>query len=156
MKGNANLVDLLNKNLADEFTAVHQYTTHAAIARNWGYDGLAHYFQSRADEEMEHSRELIDRILFLEYKPVVNILNEINVAYEVPTQLANDRAAELLAIKSYNEAIEFAVTVRDNSTRSLLEEILNDEIRHIDEIENYQQQIQQMTLQIFLSTQRNK
>lgn len=153
MKGNSGLVDLLNKNLADEFTAAHQYTAHAGIARNWGYNALADYFQSRADEENEHTRELIDRILFLEFKPIVTKLNDINVAYEVPAQFENDRASELAAIKSYNEAIKFAVEVGDNSTRSLLEEILNDEIRHIDEIENYQAQIKQMTLQSFLSTQ---
>jgi bacterioferritin len=153
MKGSSILVDALNENLANEFTAVQQYLVHAGIARNFGYDGLATYIQARADEEREHSQRLIDRILFLEYKPVVATLNAIHIGYDVPTQFANDHAAELIAIKGYNDAIKLAVEVGDNSTRSYLEEILNDEIAHINNIEDYQAQIRQMTLQIFLNTQ---
>ena len=57
------------------------------------------------------------------------------------------------AIKSYNEAIVLAGEVRDYATREILEKILKDEDRHIDQIEELQDQIQQMSLQIFLSTQ---
>ena len=153
MKGNPRLIEALNKNLIDEFTAVQQYITHAAIARNWGYKGLADYLQKRADEEREHSQQLIDRILFLEGKPVVAKLNLVNAAYDIPAQFANDHDAEMTAVAGYNDAIKIAVEVGDNSTRSLLEEILNDEIAHIDAIENYQTQINQMTLAIFLNTQ---
>lgn len=41
----------------------------------------------------------------------------------------------------------------DFATQEILEDILNDEDRHLDEIEELQDQIEQMTLQIFLSTQ---
>jgi bacterioferritin len=57
------------------------------------------------------------------------------------------------AIKSYNEAIILAGEVKDYATREILEKILKDEDRHIDQIEELQDQIQQMTLQIFLSIQ---
>ena len=153
MKGNPKLIDALNANLANEFTAVQQYIVHAGIAKNWGYFGLADYIQKRADEEREHSQQLIDRILFLEYKPIVMNLNTINIAYEIPAQFDFDHAAEMIAIKGYNDAIKLAVEVGDNDTRALLEEILGDEVKHLDNIENYQQQIKQLTLQIFLSTQ---
>ncbi|MFH1417603.1 MAG: ferritin-like domain-containing protein [Planctomycetota bacterium] len=64
-----------------------------------------------------------------------------------------DHQAEADAIKAYNEAVALATSVADNATRELLEEILVDEDRHIDEIEERQDQIQQMGEQLFLSTQ---
>jgi bacterioferritin len=67
--------------------------------------------------------------------------------------LDNDHAAEAGAIKAYNEAIKLAGDVNDFATREILEEILNDEDRHIDEIEELQDQIGHMTLPVFLSTQ---
>lgn len=156
MQGNPRLIDALNQNLVNEFTAVQQYITHAAICRNWGYDDLANYIQKRAKEERQHSQQLIDRILFLEGKPVVTKLNTIYVACEILMQFNYDHAAELTAITGYNDAIKLAVDVGDNSTRSYLEEILNDEINHINDIENYQAQINQMTLPTWLVTQVKK
>lgn len=153
MKGNAALIDMLNKNLVDEFSTSQQYLLHSYIADNWGYSKLASYLKERSDEEREHATELMDRILFLEGKPVVNKLLNVNTSYDIKQQFDLDLAAELGAVKSYNEAIKKAVEVGDNSTRSLLKEILNDEIKHIDDIENYQQQIKQMTFQIWLQTQ---
>jgi bacterioferritin len=77
----------------------------------------------------------------------------MSIGADVPKQLAGDRGLEMGAIKSYNEAIVLAGEVRDYATREILEKILKDEDRHIDQIEELQDQIQQMTLQIFLSTQ---
>lgn len=57
------------------------------------------------------------------------------------------------AIKSYNNAIILAGKVKDYATREILEKILIDEDRHIDQIEELQDQISQMSLQIFLTTQ---
>ena len=75
------------------------------------------------------------------------------IGADVPKQLAGDRGLEMGAIKSYNEAIILAGEVKDYATREILEKILKDEDRHIDQIEELQDQIEQMTLQIFLSTQ---
>ena len=75
------------------------------------------------------------------------------IGADVPKQLAGDRGLEMGAIKSYNEAIILAGEVKDYATREILEKILKDEDRHIDQIEELQDQIQQMSLQIFLSIQ---
>ncbi len=68
-------------------------------------------------------------------------------------QLANDNEAETGAIAAYNNAIALAGEVKDFATRDLLQEILNDEDAHMDGIEALQNQIQQMSLQVFLTTQ---
>ena len=153
MKGNDKLIDTLNSLLADELTAINQYMVHSEMSSNWGYNKLHDHFEKRAIDEMKHSEKLIGRILFLEGIPVVSNLRKISIGPEVPKQLANDHASEKDAIKAYNEAIKLAGDVPDFATRELLESILKDEDRHIDDIEMLLDQINQMGIQMFLSTQ---
>lgn len=153
MKGNDKLLETLNSLLADELTAINQYMVHAEMCDNWGYEKLHEHFQKRAIDEMKHAERLIARILFLEGTPIVDKLRSLSIGSTVPKQFAGDHQAEAEAVKAYNEAISLATTVADNATRELLEEILVDEDRHIDEIEEKQDQIQQMGEQLFLSAQ---
>jgi bacterioferritin len=153
MKGNPKLIETLNALLADELTAINQYMVHSEMAHNWGYEKLHQHFEKRAIDEMKHAEILIGRILFLEGSPTVSKYNKMSIGADVPKQLAGDRGLEMGAIKSYNEAILLAGELKDYATRQILEKILQDEDRHIDQIEELQDQIQQMTLQIFLTTQ---
>lgn len=153
MKGDTKLIETLNSLLADELTAINQYMVHAEMAGNWGYGKLHEHLQKRSVTEMRHAETLIERILFLEGTPVVSNLRSIHIGAEVPAQLANDLQAELGAIKAYNAAIKLAGDANDFATRELLEDILKDEDRHVEEIEERQDQIRQMTLGVFLSAQ---
>jgi len=122
------------------------------MAEAWGYKKLHEAFEKRAIDEMKHAEALIGRILFLEGTPTVSKLNKMMIGADVPKQLAGDRALEMGAVKAYNEAIILAGEVKDFATRQILEKILGDEDKHIDQIEEMQDQIQQMSLQIFLTT----
>ncbi len=153
MKGNAKLIETLNALLADELTAVSQYMVHAGMSENWGYERLHEHFEKRAIDEMKHAEKLIGRVLFLEGTPVVSRLLDMHIGPEVPSQLKNDHLAEEGAIKAYNAAIVLAGDVADFATREVLEDILKDEDRHIDKIEELQDQISHMTLPMFLSIQ---
>jgi bacterioferritin len=153
MKGNPKLIDTLNSLLADELTAINQYIVHAEMCEDWGYGKLHKSIEKRAIDEMKHAEKLIGRILFLEGTPIVSNLNKIHIGSEVPKQVENDRVAEVDAIKAYNDAIVLAGELLDYATRDILVQILNDEDRHMDEIEELQDQIKQMTLPIFLTTQ---
>ena len=152
MKGNPKLIATLNDLLADELTAINQYMVHSEMAEAWGYKKLHEAFEKRAIDEMKHAEVLIGRILFLEGTPTVSKLNKMMIGADVPKQLAGDRALEMGAVKAYNEAIILAGEVKDFATRQILEKIFGDEDKHIDQIEEMQDQIQQMTLQIFLTT----
>ncbi len=66
---------------------------------------------------------------------------------------ANDHEAELDAVKRYNEGIQVCGDAKDFATREILEHILNDEDNHVNNIEEAQDQITQMGIQVFLSTQ---
>jgi bacterioferritin len=153
LKGNEKLINVLNALLADELTAINQYMVHSEMCDSWGYEKLHKHFEKRAIDEMKHAEKLIGRILFLEGIPVVTNLNKIAIGSTVDKQLENDRNAETDAIKAYNEAIALAGEVKDFATRDILQQILNDEDDHMDAIEELQDQIKQMSLQIFLTTQ---
>ncbi len=153
MKGNAKLVNALNTRLSEEMTAINQYLVHAEMLEDWGYERLARKVKARAITEMKHADKLIERILFLEGRPVVSKLGAIHIGAEVPEQLANDLAAEMDAVKKYNQTIKLAVEVGDNATKEILASILNDEDAHVDELEEVQGQVEQMGLGLFLTTQ---
>ena len=153
MQGDPRLIEALNALLADELAAINQYIVHAEMCEDWGYGKLHESFEKRSIQEMKHAEILIGRILFLGGKPIVTELNNINIGEDVPKQLEFDRAAEERAIKAYNDAIALAGEVGDNATRDILVQILNDEDRHMDELEELLDQIEQMSLPIFLTTQ---
>ena len=153
MKGNDKVIEAMNSLLADELTAVSQYIVHGEICENWGYGKLHALSQKRAIDEMKHAEKLIARILFLEGKPVVSNLRKMTISDEVAKQFENDRGLELGAVKGYNDAIALCMKVGDNATKEILDDILMDEDRHVDEIEEKQDQMTQMGNGVFLSTQ---
>jgi bacterioferritin len=146
-------LELLNARLSEELTAINQYIVHSEMCANWGYDRLHDAIEKRAIQEMKHAEKLIARILFLEGRPVVNRLNQVEVGPDVPTQFANDLVAECGAVKVYNGNIKQASELGDNGTRELLESILKDEEGHVDWLEAQRDQIQQMGVQNYLATQ---
>ena len=154
MKGNEKLLKTLNALLADELAAINQYMVHAEMCESWGYSKLHELIQARAITEMKHGEKLIGRILFLEGKPVVSKLSNIDIGDDVPKMMAFDLAAEMRAIKAYNAAIKLATDVGDNATKEILDGILGDEDGHVDEIEEQRDQIEQMGIAIYLSTKR--
>jgi bacterioferritin len=153
MKGDPKLIESLNYLLAGELTAISQYIVHAEMCEDWGYGKLHESFEKRAIEEMKHAEMLIGRILFLEGRPIVSELNKMHIGAEIPKQVENDRLAEENTIRDYNEAIALAGELKDYATRDILVNILNDEDRHMDELEELGDQIEQMGLPIFLTTQ---
>jgi len=153
MKGNEKILETLNLLLTDELTAINQYMVQSEMCADWGYKKLHEAIEKRAIDEMKHAEKLIGRIIFLEGKPVVSNLNKINIGATVDAQHKNDHEAEETAIKAYNDAIRLAVDLGDNGTRDLLEEILEDEEEHIDWIESQLDQIEQMSLQVYLGEQ---
>ncbi|MBW2451475.1 MAG: bacterioferritin [Deltaproteobacteria bacterium] len=153
MKGNKSLIDALNERLSEELSAINQYFVHAEMCEDWGYGILHSAIKQRSIQEMKHAEKLIERILFLEGKPIVSKLGPITIGKKVEEMLQKDWNSEADAIKKYNETIKLAVEVGDNGTKTILEEILKDEEGHIDWLEEQQDQIEQMGIQCYLSDQ---
>ncbi len=153
MKGNDKVLAKLNDLLADELTAINQYMVHSEMCDNWGYGKLHELAEKRAIQEMKHAEKLIGRILFLEGIPIVSDLKKIHIGADVPKQHENDRQSEEGAIKSYNDGIKLCSDLGDNGTRDFLQNILNDEEAHIDELEEQLDQISQLGVQNYLVEQ---
>jgi len=153
MKGQQEVLDKLNKLLSEELTAINQYFLHAEMCGDWGYSKLHERIEQRSIQEMKHAEMLMERILFLEGKPIVSELNEIKIGDTVMNQLTNDQGAEQGAIKMYNEAVSLTTKLGDNGTKVLVESILTDEEGHLDWIEEQLDQIDQMGYENYLLNQ---
>jgi bacterioferritin len=156
MKGEKKIIDALNDRLAEELGAINQYFVHGEMCEDWGYDTLHDQIKQRSIQEMKHAEKLIERILFLEGRPIVSKLGPITIGKKVEEMHQKDWNAEDDAIKKYNATIKLASELGDNGTKTLLEEILKDEEDHIDWIEEQQDQIEQMGVQLYLSEQRGE
>ena len=150
MKGNVKVIEELNRELADELTAVSQYMVHSSMCSNWGYEKLHQAIEKRAIDEMKHAEMLIDRILFLEGAPIVNHLNKMVIGSKVEEQLQNDKASEIGAINAYNASVRLATDLGDNGTADMFKSILKDEEAHLDWLEAQLDQIDQMGIQNYL------
>jgi bacterioferritin len=153
MKGNEKIIEVLNQLLADELTAISQYMVHAEMCENWGYDKLHSAIEKQAFDEMHHAEWLIQRIIFLEGKPIVSKLNPIKIGNSVLEIINNDQDAELMAVRAYNNGVRLAHEVDDQATGDLLMTILKMEEGHVNWAETQRSQIEQIGLEGFLSVQ---
>jgi len=150
VKGDAKLLEVLNKLLAEELTAINQFMLHSEMCDNWGYERLHKAIEKQAVDEMRHAESLIARILFLEGMPTVSQLNPMRIGKTVREVIHNDLDVEYEAVKSCNDAIKAALVAADDGTRDLLTRTLTDEERHVDWGEA---QRDQMGLENFLAIQ---
>jgi bacterioferritin len=135
MKGDAGVIDYLNKALRSELTAISQYWLHYRLQDNWGYGKLAEKSRKESIEEMNHADKLIDRIIFLEGHPNLQTLDPLRIGESPRETLDCDLAAELDAIALYKEARDYCEKVRDYVSKNLFEELLADEEGHTDYLE---------------------
>jgi bacterioferritin len=153
MKGNKELITVLNSLLADELTVINQYMVQSEMCSNWGYGKLHKAIRKQAMDEMLHAEWLIGRIIFFEGVPTVSKLNPIKVGKTVSEIISNNDNTELDVVSSYNDAIKLAREVDDQGTLELLTKILIMEEGHVDWAEKQRAQIDQMGIEFYLSSQ---
>lgn len=153
MKGNPQVIELLNARLSEELAAISQYMVHAGMCANWGYARLAAALEDHAKQEMRHTERLIARVIFLEGVPSVARVGPIRLGQSVQDMVINDHHGELEAVHGYNEGIELCTRLADNGTRELLQEILQDEEGHVDWLEAQRDQLEHMGVANYLALQ---
>ncbi len=153
MKGNAEVIQILNEVLTWELTSVNQYFLGSKICANWGYLRLHAYLRKESIDEMKHADVLIERVLFLEGLPNVQKLEKIQIADSVPGQLAADKQLEDHAIARLNKGIARCRELADVGSAELLEHILVSEEAHLDWIETQLTLIQQIGEAHYLAQQ---
>jgi bacterioferritin len=153
MKGDADVIELLNELLTHELTAINQYFVHAKMCGNWGYAKLAKKKREESIDEMRHADWVIDRILYLGGVPNMQRLFPVRVGETVPEQHEVDLELELEACERLNRGIALARDRGDNGTRSLLERILTSEEESIDWLEAQLHVIQEIGKERYLAQQ---
>jgi bacterioferritin len=123
MKGNAEVIKVLNEVLRKELTGINQYFIHSKMCKNWGYEVLAEVAWKESIEEMKHADQIIERILFLEGIPNLTAYDKINVGSSVKQQLENDLGLEEGALLVLKGGIKNCFDAGDNASRELLEHI---------------------------------
>ncbi|HEU5017207.1 MAG TPA: bacterioferritin [Pseudolabrys sp.] len=135
MKGDARVIEYLNKGLRSELTAVNQYWLHYRLLDNWGLNRLAKKWREESIEEMRHADRFVDRIIFLEGFPNMQTLDPLRIGQNVKEIIDADLASEVSARALYREAAEYCLDAKDNPTKDLFELLMADEEGHIDFLE---------------------
>jgi bacterioferritin len=135
MKGDAKVIDYLNRALRSELTAVSQYWLHFRLQEDWGLAHMAKKSREESIEEMQHADKLIARIIFLEGHPNLQKLDPLRIGQDVKECLECDLAAEREAADLYREARGYCHSVSDYVSMQLFQELLADEEGHIDFLE---------------------
>ena len=135
MKGDAKVIQFLNKALGNELVAINQYFLHSRILGDWGLSKLAEKEYEESIDEMKHADQLTQRILFLEGLPNMQDLGKLSIGENTREILECDLGLEHIACPDLKEGIAYCESVGDFPSRNLLSSILDSEEEHVDWLE---------------------
>ncbi len=151
MRGNDEIIEVLNEVLTAELTAINQYFLHAKMMENWGLTRLGEHTRAESIDEMRHAEQITDRVLFFEGVPNFTRYLPLRVGETVPAQFKTDLELEYAAVERLNRGVALCREAGDNGSRELLEGILVSEEEHIDWLETQLEAIEQVGTENYLA-----
>lgn len=126
-------IELLNKAISDELSAVHQYMYFHFHCDDQGYDLLAGLFRRTAIEEMLHIEHLAERILFLKGEVELKASEDVKKVHDVKAMLEMASDMETSSARDYNNWANECASNADSVSKKLFESLVEDEERHFDQ-----------------------
>ena len=126
-------IELLNKAIADELFAVHQYMYFHFHCDDQGYDLLAGLFKRTAIQEMVHVERLAERILFLKGEVEMKTAEEVQKIRDVKKMLELGAKMEQESAHEYNVWANECSANADAVSKKLFEDLVSDEEGHFDQ-----------------------
>jgi len=152
MKGNKQVITLLNSVLAIELIAINQYFLHARMHKNWGLDKLNKADYKMSIEKMKQADDLIERILFLEGLPNLQDLGRLHIGEHTAEMLQSNMDLEHVSRKALQTLIVESEKLQDYISRDLAEDLLENVEEQIDWIESQQYIIDHAGIENYLQS----
>ena len=152
MKGDAKVIEHLNRVLGNELVAINQYFLHAKMYQDWGLQELYEHEYHESIDEMKHADKLTERILFLEGLPNLQDLGKLMIGENTREMLECDLKLEHIAHVDLKAAVAYCEEVGDYVSRELFVDIMESEEEHIDWLETQLSLIDKIGLQNYLQT----
>ena len=150
MKGNKEVLDSIQKAIHLETEATNSYMLYANILDDWGISKLATIFRRMSGEERDDLNSLIQHSIFLEQTPEImaNVINDVD---DVETMIATSLDLEMEVVGQLRNCVLSCHNVRDFHTRSIFEDMLKDEERHVDFLETQQGLIKRIGVPLYMA-----
>ena len=150
-------IELLNKSVADELQAVHQYMYWHFHLDDQGFGPLSLLFKRVAIEEMGHVEKLAERILFLKGDVTMVPAGPVERVTDAETILKRAAEMEHEAVGIYNQFAIESSQHADSASKQMFEALVNDEERHFAEFDKQLENIKRfgpsyLALQSFNTT----
>jgi bacterioferritin len=152
MRGDAKVIEYLNKVLGNELVAINQYFLHAKMYQDWGLKELGDHEYHESIDEMKHADKLTERILFLEGLPNFQDLGRLMIGENVEEMLNCDLKLEMVAHVDLKDAVAHCESSGDYVSRDLFADILSSEEEHIDWLETQLSLIDKVGLQNYMQS----
>jgi len=128
-------IELLNKAIADELAAVHQYMYFHFHCDDKGYDLLSSLFKRTAIQEMMHVENLAERVLFLKGEVEMAVAEGVKKIHDVKEMLITARKMEEDSAREYNLWANECAQNADSATKKIFEALVEEEESHYDQFD---------------------
>ncbi len=156
MKGSSSVIKTLNEILTIELTSINQYFLHARMHKNWGLLGLDAAAYKKSIKDMKQADRLIERILFLEGLPNLQMLGKLYIGEDTEESLNCDMKFENEQIPKLKAAVALCEQEQDYVSRDILSKILDEEEEYLDWLDTQLYQVEKLGIENYLQSKIDK